>query len=167
MMNDILLDMDNCIFSYRAAGILIHNGRVLLQKPINDDYAFPGGHVAFGEKGPETLIREFKEEVGFDIEVGCLEWVEENFFMWDGKPCHQICLSYAVKMKDTAKIPFDGSFIGSEYVEDDANAIYFYWIPLDKMKNIAVYPANAAELLNKFGEGVKHLVYREDGFLCG
>jgi len=109
-MNDILFRTDTHIFSYRTAGILVHDGKVLLQKPNDsEDFAFPGGHVAFGETNAETLVREFKEEVR----------------------------------------------------ESDANAIYFYWIPLDEVKNINVYPANAAELLLCLNDGVKHFVYRE------
>jgi 8-oxo-dGTP pyrophosphatase MutT (NUDIX family) len=161
-MNDILFRSDNFMFSYRVAGILVQNGKVLVQKP--DDsvaYAFPGGHVGLGETNAETLIREFKEEVGADIMVGELKWVEENFFLWGNKPCHQICLSHLVKLKDTAQIPLDGRFISKEYREDDEKAICFYWIPLDEIKNINVYPANAAELLLYLDEGVKHFICRE------
>ena len=49
-MSDILFKTDDYVFSYRVAGILIRNSKVLLQKPTNDNgYAFPGGHVEFGE----------------------------------------------------------------------------------------------------------------------
>ena len=80
-MGDILFKMDDYVFSYRVAGVCIQNGCVLLQKPTNDDgYAFPGGHVEFGETNAETLIREFKEEIGADVRVGNLRWVAEVFF---------------------------------------------------------------------------------------
>lgn len=36
-MSDILFKGDDYVFSYRVAGICIHDGRVLLQKPTNDD----------------------------------------------------------------------------------------------------------------------------------
>jgi len=162
-MSDILFHKDNYIFSYRTAGILIRDGKVLLQKPTDTgNYAFPGGHVALGETNEETLIREFKEEVGVDIEVAELKWVEENIFQWGDKPCHQICLSYLVQLKDASQIPVDGRFISKEYSEDDKNAIYFYWMPLDEVKNITVYPADAAELLKSIDDGVKHIVYQEN-----
>jgi hypothetical protein len=89
-----------------------------------------------------------------------LKWVEENFFQW-GKPCHQICLSHLVKLNNPPQIPLDGSFIGKEHQEGDDKAIYFYWIPLEEVKNIKVYPAKAAELLLCIDEGVKHLIFRE------
>jgi ADP-ribose pyrophosphatase YjhB (NUDIX family) len=75
-MSDILFHGDGRIFSCRAAGILIRGDKILLQKPLNDAHAFPGGHVSFGETGAETIIREFREESGADIEVEGLKWIE-------------------------------------------------------------------------------------------
>ena len=94
-MSDILFTTEEAVFSYRVAGICIQNGRILLQRaaePGGYAYAFPGGHVAFGETNAQTLIREFKEEMGADISVERLQWVGEIFFPWDEKTCHQICL---------------------------------------------------------------------------
>jgi len=45
-MSDIIFKTENYVFSYRVAGILIHKGKVLLQRTTNDTgYAFSGGHV--------------------------------------------------------------------------------------------------------------------------
>ena len=113
-MTDILFRTDSYVFSYRVAGVCIQNGKVLLQKPADDDgFAFPGGHVAFGETNAETLTREFKEEIGADIAVGGLKWVGEVFFDWGGKPCHQICLYYAIDIRDD-RTPADGVFTAQE-----------------------------------------------------
>ena len=72
-MADILFKTDDYVFSYRVGGLLIHNGKVLMQKAVDDDgYAFIGGHVAFGETTAETIVREFKEEIGADIKVKTL-----------------------------------------------------------------------------------------------
>ena len=61
-MADILFKTDGYIFSYRVGGVLIHNGKVLMQNAEGDDgYAFIGGHVAFGESTAETIVREFNE----------------------------------------------------------------------------------------------------------
>lgn len=80
MSKDILFNHEQYKFSYRIAGVLIHNGFVLLQKPVDDDgYSIPGGHVDFGETSDTTLIREFKEEINADIKVGKLIAVGEIF----------------------------------------------------------------------------------------
>lgn len=51
---DILFKNDDFVFSYRVGGILKHNGKILLQRPKNDDYAIIGGHVAAMETSMET-----------------------------------------------------------------------------------------------------------------
>ena len=55
---DILFKNDDFVFSYRVGGILIHDGKILLQRPKNDDYAIIGGHVVAMETSMETLKRE-------------------------------------------------------------------------------------------------------------
>lgn len=162
-MADILFKTTDYVFSYRVAGILIRDGKVLLQKPTNDTgYAFPGGHVEFGETNEETLIREFKEEIGADIKVNEIKWVAEIFFPWGNKPCHQICLYYIVELADETQVPLDGEFIAHEHIEGRDFDIEFHWITITKLKNIEVYPINASELLEHIGEGVKHFVYKEN-----
>lgn len=161
-MSDILFKTENYIFSYRVAGICIRDRMVLLQKPTNDTgFAFPGGHVEFGETNEETLIREFKEEINADIAVDELKWAAEIFFSWGKKPCHQICLYYMVHLTDVVQIPLNGSFVASEHLEGRNFDIEFHWVPLNEINNIKIYPSNAAELLGKLGEGVQHFVYRE------
>ena len=110
-MSDILFKTDDYVFSYRVGGLLIHNGKVLMQKAAGDDgYAFIGGHVAFGETTAETIVREFKEEIGADIKVERLLMVNESFFPWGNKPCQQINLYYLVSLKDETQIPLDRNF---------------------------------------------------------
>ena len=158
---DILFKTEEYIFSYRVAGICINNGKVLLQKPTNDNaFAFPGGHVEFGETNAQTLIREFKEEIGVDISVGDLKWVAEIFFPWGDRPCHQICLYYIVDITSN-NIPLEGMFIGKEKIEGRKFDLEFHWIPISKLNNIDVYPTNVVELMNKIDGGVQHFVYQE------
>lgn len=61
-MSDILFRTEQYVFSYRVAGICIQNGKVLLQKPTNDNgFAFPGGHAAFGETNAKELLGSLEE----------------------------------------------------------------------------------------------------------
>ena len=160
-MSDILFRKDGFVFSYRVAGIAVQSGKVLLQKPTNEDfYAFPGGHVEFGETNEETLVREFKEEIGADIKVGDLQWVAEVFFPWGESPCHQICLYYAIDITDE-DIPKDGMFMAKEHMEGRNFDIEFHWVPIEKTAELEIYPADSAKLLPELGKGVKHFVYKE------
>lgn len=161
-MKDILFKTDEAVFSYRVAGICVRDGKVLLQTTTGEDrsFAFPGGHVAFGETNAQTLIREFKEEIGADISVGDLKWVAEIFFPWGNRPCHQICLYYMVDIQNP-EIPQDGSFLAKEHLEGRNFDLEFHWVPLEQVGEPAVYPVNAGALLGKLGDGVQHFVYRE------
>lgn len=158
---DILFKTDEYVFSYRVAGICIHNNKVLLQKPTNDTaFAFPGGHVELGETNAQTLIREFKEEIGVDITVSDLKWVGEIFFPWGNKLCHQICLYYIVDIKSN-NVPLEGMFVGKEKIEGRKFDLEFHWVPIGELNNIEVYPTNVVELMNKINDGVQHFIYQE------
>lgn len=159
---DILFKTDDWVFSYRVAGICLQNGKVLLQTTTGEDhsFAFPGGHVEFGETNEETLMREFKEEIGADIRVGELKWVAEVFFPWGGKPCHQICLYYMVEILNP-EIPRDGMFMAAEHIEGRNFELEYHWIPLEDVEKLEVYPTQTPALLQKLDEGVQHFVYKE------
>ena len=145
--------------SLRAAGILIKNGKVLLQAPKDsEEYAFPGGHIEFGEQSADTLCREWKEELCADITVGKLQWIEENFWIWNGEEQHTVCLTYSITLDDESQIPLEGSFSSKEQDSD----VWFHWIPLDEVQNLTVYPTDAADLLTRLNKGVRRLIYNEE-----
>lgn len=160
-MKDILIKDEKGVFSYRVAGICLHDGRVLLQTTTDDTaFAFPGGHVAFGETNAQTLVREFKEELGADIRVGELKWVAEVFFPWGNRQCHQICLYYMVEIVDDLT-PREGIFLGKEQMEGRRFDLEFHWVPLGRAGDYEIYPTQCRELLGKLGNGVQHFVYEE------
>lgn len=162
-MADILFKTEDWVFSYRVAGICVQNGKVLLQTTTGEDrsFAFPGGHVEFGETNEETLIREFREEIGAEVTVKELKWVAEVFFPWGTKPCHQICLYYMAEILNP-EIPRDGVFLAKEHMEGRTFDLEFHWVPIENVKNLEVYPTQTPELLEKLADGVQHFLYKEN-----
>lgn len=58
-----------------AAGIVLKDNKIFIAHRIpggdmGSRWEFPGGKVEEGESYQETLIREYKEEFGIDVEVG-------------------------------------------------------------------------------------------------
>lgn len=158
-MKDILFKTDDFVFSYRVGGILIHNGRILLQKPKNDDYAIIGGHISSMETTRETLKREFEEELHTGIVVDHLLAVGEIFFPWGKKPCHQICFYYKVHLCDMDSIPMEGIFHGYDELDNKRIDLDFCWVSLSELeKGLKVYPLEIIPIILEDSKEIVHFV---------
>ena len=159
---DILFKTEDFVFSYRVGGILIRDGKILLQKPKNDNYAIIGGHVASFETTAETLKRVFKEELHADIEVDKLLAVGEIFFPWGSKACHQIAFYFKVHLCDEQAIPLEGVFSGYDELDNQRYDLDFCWVPLQELKNgLKVYPLELIPYILEDNEEVAHFVSRQ------
>ncbi len=162
MGRDILFKTDEFVFSYRVGGLLIKDGKVLLQKPKGDDYAIIGGHVSCLETTAETLKREFEEELHAKIEIDRLFAVGEVFFPWGDKPCHQICLYYKVGLLNDNDIPLDGSFHGYDDLDNERIDLDFCWVPLESLKaGSKVYPLELIPYILNDSSGIVHFVSKQ------
>lgn len=160
-MRDILFKQDDFIFSYRVAGVLMHEGRILLQKPVNDDFAIPGGHVMAFEESRDTLVREFREEICADVEVGDLIAVGEVFFPWGSRACHQIGLYYRCSLKDPSQIPTEGMFAGHDDWGNERIDLNFHWLTPEQIKENLVYPTELIPHILSGSKDVFHFVSRQ------
>ena len=159
---DLLLNTKSGIFSYRIAGVLIQDNKILIQRTLNDTvYAFPGGHVAFGETSQETLIREFKEEMGADIFIERLLWIQENFWKWGEDDCHQLCLYYLIKLNDDTQIPLEGAFTFQPQWENEKYTLEFSWVELSKLNDIKFYPEFAIEKVLSLSDNIEHFIVKQ------
>lgn len=162
MNSDILFKQPDRIFSLRVGGVAVHDGRVLLQRPVGDDYAVIGGHVEFFEESRDTLRREYAEELGADITVGELFAVGEIFFMWGNRPCHQMCLYYFVEIEDG--IPLEGSFHGFDDFGGERIGLDFVWVPLEELRNgTLMYPTELVPYILTPPDRPVHFVSRQLG----
>ncbi len=157
MGKDWLFKTDDYTCHLRTVGVLIKEDKVLVQRERNgEEYALPGGTVKTGETTEETLIREFEEETGAGIEIQKLLWTEETFWEWNGKKVHGIEFYYLAEAVKGCEIPDNGEFVSQK---DNCNVL-LGWMPIEKMKNITIYPEFVKEEINYLDGPPKHFVSR-------
>lgn len=112
-----------------ARGVCIINDRLLLCRSKGSSSTYlPGGHIEFGETGREALKREIMEELGVEAETGRFLGVVENKFIQHGKDHAEINLVYEMKL-------------GRTEVSAREDWIEFEWVPLDKLGEVNILPA--------------------------
>ncbi len=143
----------NC--GVRTVGVLIKNGRILLQRERNgDEYALPGGHIRLGETLESGLIREYKEETGADIAVRRLLWIEEVFWEHNGKMSHQLAFYFLIEEQESSEIFVTDKFAGHR---DNSNVL-IGWTDIEKINEIKVYPEFMKKEIKNINGTIKHFV---------
>ena len=91
-----------------AVAVVAKGDRVLAIKGYDDIkkqtfYRLVGGGIEFGEKGEETIKREFMEELGFEPLNICYMKTVENIFEFNGKKGHEVILVYRAELPSDLK----------------------------------------------------------------
>lgn len=156
---DITFNDQNLKFNYRVVGVIIHDGKVLFQKPDKDKYwALVGGKCQLGELSSDALVREIKEEIDTqEVKVERLLWIVENFFALNNQRIHEISLYYLVNLGSSQKlyklIEFDG-------IEREKN-IKFKWFEINELEVTPIKPDFIKKKLLKLNDNIDHLVVKE------
>lgn len=149
MDRDWLFTVDDNICDVRVAGVLIRNGKILVQRDRSgNEYALLGGHIKIGESLEDGLVREYKEETGADISCLRMLWSEECFWSWDGRKAHNFSFYYLIELSDGSDIEDSGEFTSHR----DNSDVVFGWMPIEKLQDVMIYP-----------EFLKKEVYHLDG----
>lgn len=146
---DITIDIEDYKLNIRAAGIIIHNGKILAHKNVNNNhYALVGGRVAIGEDSALTVKREIKEELGKDVEITGYVATIENFFEMKDSKYHEILFIYKAEFIDEEdkKIEYTLKNIeGKEYLQ-------YEWLEIEKIDEYPILPKVVKNIIkeNKF-----------------
>lgn len=146
---DLTIDVEDYKLNVRAAGLIIHNGKILAHRNINSNhYALIGGRVEIGENSVDTVRREIKEELGKDVEMTGYVATIENFFDVEGSKYHEILFVHKVEFIDEndKKIEYTMKNIeGKDYLR-------YEWLDLEKIDEYPILPKIIKEVLkeNKF-----------------
>ena len=134
---DLTLDVENYKLNIRAAGLIIHNNKVLVHDNINlDYYCLPGGRVSIGESSAETVKRELEEELGKEVEI--IEYVStiENFFEMDNTKYHEIYFIHRVEFENEEDKNIEytlDNIEGKDYLK-------YKWLDINKIEEYKILP---------------------------
>lgn len=128
-------------------GIAKKNNKILVSEgydKVKDQifYRCLGGGIEFLETSQEALKREYREELGIEIDIEDFCGISENIFTYQGKKAHEIILFYNIKIKE--KDLKEKYHIIDDNCETDA-----YWIDINdfKINNKILYPEQMLKYL--------------------
>ena len=143
---DLSLDLDGYKLNIRAAGVFVHNNKVLTHKNINKDhYALPGGRIEIGENSEETIKREIQEELEKEIEITGDIATIENVFEMDGKKYHELYFLHKVEFanEEDKKINYTLHNI------EEKEYLQYEWIDLMEIDKFNLVPVCLKEILKR------------------
>lgn len=136
-----------------ARAVIIQNNYILLAydprfKPYHyydlDTffYYLPGGHIEFNEPAKTTIIREIKEETGYNCEVERFMGLLENSWLpqKEGLYCH----THEINLIFKVNIPEIDTNINIEPIEEH---VAFKWERLDRLSQVDFRPKNLVNIL--------------------
>lgn len=153
MSRDWLFRFEEGSCDFRCAGVIIRDGKVLLQRDYGE-YALVGGHVQFGETGEKAVVREFEEELGVHIQCRRMLWTEECFWEWKGKLTHTLSFYYLAEFCEGSDFPDDGCF----HPQRDNSRIEIGWVPVEELNSLILYPAFLKQRIHDLKPG--HFITR-------
>ena len=140
-----------------AICVCSHQGHILVTEYVEKGrlyYRPVGGGIDFGERGQETVRREFREELGADLENVRYLGLLENIYTYDGRRFHQLVLVYDGRLSDANLYTLEAIF-GDEL----GQAFKAVWMRLDEFGpgKAQVYPEGLLALLGIKKKG-DHLI---------
>ena len=141
---------ENLIPGIRNAvrAVITRNDSILLQRKVDDDgaerYALPGGAQEHGERLTDALQRECEEEIGARVEVIDLLFIGDYFKLRNTNPptTRQLVEFLFTCCVESGYQPRNGP-------RPDKHQVEVLWMPLDKLAEINLVPADYAEMLLK------------------
>ncbi len=121
-----------------ARAVIQREDKILLAHKIGDPNTFlPGGHIDYGEYSDAALIRELREELGIEAEIGEFMGLQEYQFKdWDGRHHHEINFIYRAETKDEIK--------------SRESHLEFLWCEFDQLEEKMLLPDTLPSLITDY-----------------
>lgn len=143
---DITIDIEDYKLNVRAAGVMIHNGKILTHKNgKTGHYALIGGRVKIGENSAETIKREIKEELGKEIEITGYIATIENFFEAKGSKYHEIVFIHKIEFVDEKDKQIEYTMENME----NKDYLKYEWLELNKIDEYNLLPKITKNILKE------------------
>ncbi len=134
-------------FHYCVRAIIKQDEKFLVIRVNDADYYhLPGGHVEIGETSKQALLREIKEETGFEISISNLAIINEQFYSKLDSSNHSLIFYYLVNPVSKVKTK---DFIRMEHNQDKISKNELRWFTRDELKNIDLRPTLIKNLIIK------------------
>lgn len=123
----------NSVVPSVVAAVLDDNGRLLLiHKTDNDLWALPGGGHEVGESISDTVVREVKEETGYDVEVTDLVGTYTN-------PRHVMAYDDG-EVRQQFSICFRARLVGGQ-LQTSSESKAVEWVEPEQLDQLSMHPS--------------------------
>lgn len=156
---DITFKFPEGHFNYRAAGLFIHDGKVLVMKDGRSPYYYlPGGRINLHEPSDEAILREVSEELQEKTSVERLCYIVESFFVEEvsKEKYHEVAFYYQLSVPEALLAE------GDEFTRTEGTKTHrFYWKAISELPKLYFQPGFLKERLASLPEHPEHLVIWE------
>ena len=133
---DLSVMIDDVKLNIRVGALIKYEDKILVEKNNAVDFlVIPGGRIKTLENSKQSLLREFREELGIDLsneEFKMISFVE-NFFQFNGIKYHELYFVYRVDLEKNYGLK-DGM------VNLDNQDSKYYFLSLEEFKCEKVLP---------------------------
>lgn len=150
-MKDITFKEENIKFDYRVAAIIEGDGKYLFQIMEGDtNLTLVGGRATLMKTSKESIIRELKEELGYEAQESEMKLVEiaENFFDYRDKE-NQLQQVHSILFIYKVTIPTGNELLNkNNFSVLDKEKTKLVWVTKKEAKKMSILPSLAKRFLN-------------------